>query len=68
MIAFVGISSGKAALAIALAFAYPGEHSMLRPGGPQAANIEWLYWVIFWITFVVYVLVVLGFTRAGART
>jgi cytochrome c oxidase subunit II len=68
VIAFLGISSCKAALAAGLGFAYPGEHSILHPGGPQAANIEWLYWVIFWITFVVYVLVVLGFTRAGART
>jgi len=31
---------------------YPGDHSILHPAGPQASNIEWLYWVIFWIVFV----------------
>ena len=41
--------------------------SILRPAGAQAGNIEWLYWAIFWIAFVVYVLVVLAFTRAATR-
>jgi cytochrome c oxidase subunit II len=46
----------------------PGDHRVLHAAGPPAAHIEWLYWVIFAIVFIVYVLVVLGFTRAGARS
>ncbi len=46
----------------------PGRHNILRPGAPQGSHIEWLYWVIFWIVFAVYVLMILGFTRAGARS
>jgi cytochrome c oxidase subunit II len=44
-----------------------GPHSMLHGSGPQAANIEWLYWVIFWIVFAAFVLTILGFARAGIR-
>ena len=46
----------------------PGRHSILRPGAPQGSHIEWLYWVIFWIVFAVYVLMILGFTRAGTKS
>jgi cytochrome c oxidase subunit 2 len=46
----------------------PGRHSILHPGAPQGSHIEWLYWVIFWIVFAVYVLMILGFTRAGAKS
>jgi cytochrome c oxidase subunit II len=45
----------------------PGRHLILHPGAPQSSHIEWLYWVIFWITFAVFLLMILGFTRAGAR-
>jgi cytochrome c oxidase subunit 2 len=45
-----------------------GEHNSLHPAGPQATDIEWLYWVIFWICFIVFVLVIVGFARASART
>jgi cytochrome c oxidase subunit II len=45
----------------------PGRHLILHPGTPQSSHIEWLYWVIFWITFAVFLLMILGFTRAGAR-
>jgi cytochrome c oxidase subunit 2 len=45
----------------------PGQHLILHPGAPQSSDIEWLYWVIFWITFVVFLLMILGFARAGAR-
>ena len=45
-----------------------GDHSDLNPAGPQASNIEWLYWVLFWILTVVFVLVILGFTGAATRT
>jgi cytochrome c oxidase subunit 2 len=44
-----------------------GQQSALSPAGPQAGRIEWLYWIIFWIAFVVYVLVVVAFTRAVSR-
>ena len=47
---------------------HPGGHVMLHPAAPQAGHIEWLYWVIFWITFVVYVLMILSFTRASAKS
>jgi len=46
----------------------PGRHLVLHPGAPQANHIEWLYWVIFWILLAVYVLMIAGFTRAGAKT
>src|SRR5205807_694066 len=46
----------------------PGRHSILHPGAPQGSHIEWLYWVIFWIVFAVYVLMILGFTRAGVKS
>ena len=45
----------------------PGAHSMFGGASTQASHIEWLYWLIFWICFVVYVLVIAAFTRAGAR-
>jgi cytochrome c oxidase subunit II len=46
----------------------PGGHVILHPAAPQGSHIEWLYWVIFWITFVVYIVMVAAFTRAGAKT
>src|SRR5438270_79450 len=45
----------------------PGVHSIFGGASTQASHIEWLYWLIFWICFVVYVLVIAAFTRAGAR-
>src|SRR3954453_17546195 len=45
----------------------PAQHLILHPGAPQSSHIEWLYWVIFWITFAVFLLMILGFTRAGAK-
>src|SRR5207248_2910520 len=45
----------------------PGARSVFGPASPQASHIEWLYWLIFWICFAVYVLMIAGFTRAGAR-
>jgi cytochrome c oxidase subunit 2 len=47
---------------------FTGEHNSLHAAGPQASHIEWLYWVIFWITFVAFVLTIAGFTRAAAKT
>jgi cytochrome c oxidase subunit 2 len=44
-----------------------GQQSLLKPAGPQAGKIEWLYWTIFWIAFIVYVLVIMAFTRASTR-
>jgi len=46
----------------------PGHHSVLHPAASQAGNIEWLYWVIFWILFAVFVLMVAAFARAGAKS
>jgi len=47
---------------------FTGEHNSLHAAGPQASHIEWLYWVIFWITFVAFVLTIAGFTRAAAKS
>src|SRR5438309_90349 len=60
--------SGIAHQGAALAAFLQGEHNALHPAGPPAYNIEWLYWVIFWIIFVAFVLTILGFARASART
>jgi cytochrome c oxidase subunit 2 len=43
-------------------------HSSLSPAGPQAKSIEWLYWLIFWICLVVFVLVMILFGGASARS
>ena len=42
------------------------EQTMLSPAGPMSRRIETLWWVIFWISAVVFVLVV-GFIGAAAR-
>jgi cytochrome c oxidase subunit 2 len=46
----------------------PGHHAVLHGAAPQARNIEWLYWVIFWILLSVFVLMIAGFVRAGAKS
>lgn len=46
----------------------PGRHHALHPAAPQAGHIEWLYWLIFWVAFAVFVLMILAFTRAGAKS
>jgi cytochrome c oxidase subunit 2 len=46
----------------------PGHHHVLHPSAPQAGNIEWLYWAIFWVLFAVYVVMIAAFTGAGAKT
>ena len=46
----------------------PGVHHALHTGAPQGKQIEWLYWLIFWILLIVYVLMIAGFTRAAARS
>jgi cytochrome c oxidase subunit 2 len=46
----------------------PGHHHVLHPAAPQASNIEWLYWVIFGVLTAVFVLMIAGFTWAGAKT
>jgi len=45
----------------------PGRHSTLNPVAPQAGNIEWLYWVIFWICFGAFVITILVFFTGAAR-
>lgn len=46
----------------------PGRHHMLHSAAPQAANIEWLYWLIFWILAAVFVLMIVAFTTASVKT
>jgi cytochrome c oxidase subunit 2 len=46
----------------------PGRNSVLNPGAPQASHIEWLYWVVFFVLLSVFVLMILGFARAAAKT
>lgn len=44
-------------------------HSMLwSSAGKQAADIEWLYWFIFWICLVVFVLVIAFFAGGAAKS
>ena len=64
---FAGIASAGIRHAVSI-FQQPGKHGIIQSTGPQSSQIEWLYWVVFWILVVVYVLVVAGFTRAAART
>ena len=46
----------------------PGRHHILHAVSPQSGQIEWLYWVIFWILLAVYALMIAAFTRAGLRS
>jgi cytochrome c oxidase subunit II len=68
------LMSSEAAVLTKLVAAYqaaslnPGQHSALDPAAPQAAQIAWLYWVIFWICFGAFVLTVAAFARGAART
>jgi len=41
--------------------------SVLDSAGPQAARIEWLFWVMFWVTAVVYVAVMIWIVMAAVR-
>ena len=45
--------------------------SVLRPAGPQASAIEHLWWLVFWVTAVVFVAVsvatVLAIRRGRSR-
>jgi cytochrome c oxidase subunit II len=44
-----------------------GRHAILHPAGPEAGRIEWLYWLIFWISLVVFVFMMVGYTIAARR-
>jgi cytochrome c oxidase subunit 2 len=46
----------------------PGRHAVLHSAAPQARSIEWLYWFLFWILLSVFVIMIAGFTRAGAKS
>lgn len=54
--------------AIAILALLQGEHNSLHPAGPFSHDIEWLYWAIFWIVFIAFVLTILAFARASAKT
>jgi cytochrome c oxidase subunit II len=45
----------------------PGGHNILHPAAPQASQIDWLYWTIFWILLAVYVLMIAGFSRTAIK-
>jgi len=60
----------SAAAALAAAFgvtACGSEHHILSPASPDAAAIEWLWWVLFWVCTAVFVLVMAGWTYAFLR-
>jgi cytochrome c oxidase subunit 2 len=59
--------AAESAIAAAMAF-FQGEHNSLHPAGPFSHHIEWLYWVIFWIVTAAFVLTIVAFARASART
>jgi cytochrome c oxidase subunit II len=40
---------------------------ILNPASADAAHIEWLWWVLFWVTLVVLVLVLIGWAYAFLR-
>ena len=44
-----------------------GRHAILQPAGPEAGRIEWLYWLIFWISLAVFVFMMVGYTIAARR-
>ncbi|MCU1300485.1 MAG: cytochrome c oxidase, subunit [Candidatus Sulfotelmatobacter sp.] len=46
----------------------PGHHHVLHPAAPQAGHIEWLYWITFWILFAVFVLMIVAFASAAAKS
>ncbi|HEX3126870.1 MAG TPA: cytochrome C oxidase subunit II, partial [Thermoanaerobaculia bacterium] len=41
-----------------------GVHSILDPAGPQAGSIADLWWLMFWVSTVVFVLVMLALAAA----
>ena len=41
--------------------------SALHPAGPQAARLEWLWWLTFWVSAVVFVAVVIALILAVRR-
>jgi cytochrome c oxidase subunit 2 len=45
----------------------PIAQSALDPAGPQAAQIAWLWWLIFWISTAVFVVVLAFVARAVSR-
>ncbi|HJW99839.1 MAG TPA: cytochrome c oxidase subunit II [Terriglobales bacterium] len=63
------IARAAAYATLLIAAGCQSNHSMLRSSASrQAANIEWLYWFIFWISLVVFVLVISFFARGSARS
>jgi cytochrome c oxidase subunit 2 len=61
---------GSATAAVLMALSGCGgqqpQQTMFKPAGPMAARIEGLWWFIFWISIVVFVLVIASFSGAWA--
>ncbi|HEY6442838.1 MAG TPA: cytochrome c oxidase subunit II [Candidatus Acidoferrales bacterium] len=47
---------------------HAGQHAALNPASGQAAHIEWLYWLLFWILAIVFVLVMATLTAAARKS
>jgi cytochrome c oxidase subunit II len=41
--------------------------SVLEPSSSKAAEIEWLYWVIFWVSLVAFIVVMYAFAHAATK-
>jgi cytochrome c oxidase subunit II len=54
----------SAAIVVALAGGCGSEHHILDAASPDAAAIEWLWWVLFWVSAFVFVAVVVGWSFA----
>ena len=64
----LSIAASNLALAVLGDPYHPGQHSALNPASGQAAHIEWLYWLLFWILAIVFVLVMATLTAAAKKT
>ena len=54
-----------AGLALVLLCGGYGPHDALKPAGPQAARIEWLFWITFWVSVVVWASVMASLLAAA---
>jgi cytochrome c oxidase subunit 2 len=59
---------GALSIAIASAFGCRGSQNVLNPGGVQASHMADLWWFYFWITLIIYFLVLVFLIAAVIRT